>query len=204
MGGFFGRFWRKVFAHSQEVKLLIVGLDAAGKTTLLYSLKESAPLTAKRRKVTGKTGLIAKDMPLSSAVPQHDEPPPPQAVVGLGVSAQDGFAPAETQFQLHQKVTPTIGFNLDEFRFKNVKIKMWDLAGQERLRSVWSHYFMAVQGIIFVLDSADSERFLEVREELHKILSDNELLKVPVLVMANKQDLPDAVPIDKLRAELAL
>ena len=90
------------------------------------------------------------------------------------------------------------------FNFKNVKIKMWDLAGQERLRSVWSHYFMAVQGIIFVLDSADSERFLEVREELHKILSDNELLKVPVLVMANKQDLPDAVPIDKLRAELAL
>ncbi len=81
---------------------------------------------------------------------------------------------------------------------------MWDLAGQERLRSVWSHYFMAVQGIIFVVDSADEERFPEVREELHKILSDNELLKVPVLVMANKQDLPNALDVEKLRAELAL
>ncbi len=63
---------------------------------------------------------------------------------------------------------------------------------------------MAVQGIIFVVDSADEERFPEVREELHKILSDNELLKVPVLVMANKQDLPNALDVEKLRAELAL
>ncbi len=63
---------------------------------------------------------------------------------------------------------------------------------------------MAVQGIIFVVDTADEERFPEVREELHKILSDNELLKVPVLVMANKQDLPNALDVEKLRAELAL
>lgn len=109
-------------------------------------------MMSKKHKVTGKTGLISHSVPLSSAVPQHDH-----EVVKLGGPADLGV-PTDTHYNLnenHSRITPTIGFNLDEFKFKNVNIKMWDLAGQERLRSVWSHYFMAVQGIIFVVDSAD-------------------------------------------------
>jgi ADP-ribosylation factor protein 1 len=37
MGSLFSRIWRQF--GNREVRILIVGLDAAGKTTLLYKLK---------------------------------------------------------------------------------------------------------------------------------------------------------------------
>jgi len=47
--------------------------------------------------------------------------------------------------------------------------------------------------VIYVVDSNDRERIAEAKEELLSILSADELRGVPVLVLANKQDLPKAV-----------
>jgi len=38
MGGAFGKLWNRMFGK-QEMRILMVGLDAAGKTTVLYKLK---------------------------------------------------------------------------------------------------------------------------------------------------------------------
>ena len=46
-------------------------------------------------------------------------------------------------------------------------------------------------GIIFVVDAADASRFDEARQELHKLLSEPRLRGVPLLVLANKMDLPE-------------
>ena len=46
-------------------------------------------------------------------------------------------------------------------------------------------------GIIFVVDAADASRFDEARQELHKPLSEPRLRGVPLLVLANKMDLPE-------------
>ncbi|MEQ2160498.1 hypothetical protein GOODEAATRI_034507, partial [Goodea atripinnis] len=48
-------------------------------------------------------------------------------------------------------------------------------------------------GLIYVVDSNDSERIKEAAEELHIQLEEDELKGVPVLVFANKQDLPRAM-----------
>ena len=48
-----------------------------------------------------------------------------------------------------------------------------------------------VSGIIFVVDAADASRFDEARQELHKLLSEPRLRGVPLLVLANKMDLPE-------------
>ena len=57
------------------------------------------------------------------------------------------------------------------------------------MRPVWKHYFESVNGVIFVIDSADRERIPEVRDELHQILGTIKTVvngEVPLLILANK------------------
>lgn len=42
------------------------------------------------------------------------------------------------------------------------------------------------------------------RDELHFLLAEPELKNIPVLILANKQDLPEALNCQKLKTELAL
>lgn len=51
---------------------------------------------------------------------------------------------------------------------------------------------MFVTGLLYVIDSSDRERFQEAKKELDSILDDDEMRGVPVVVLANKQDLPNA------------
>lgn len=69
---------------------------------------------------------------------------------------------------------------------------------------MWKHYYEKIHGLIFVIDSADTERLKEVREELHLALNEKALGDVPVLVFANKQDMPRAVKVETLKQELKL
>lgn len=46
-----------------------------------------------------------------------------------------------------------------------------------------------VEGVIFVVDSSDRKRIEIVKENLKRILSEDTLKGVPLLVLANKQDL---------------
>ena len=66
-----------LFSNVQDARILLVGLDNAGKTTLLYKFKIGETITT----------------------------------------------------------IPTIGFNTEEFQYKNVKFSMWDVGGQERCYS---------------------------------------------------------------------
>lgn len=124
----------------------MVGLDAAGKTTILYKLH------------------------LGEVVDSH----------------------------------PTIGSNVEDWTYKNVKFQVWDLGGQEALRPTWKTYFVNSHALIMVVDSADRDRMDLAREELHAILQSDDLHDACVLVFANKQDLKDAVSAAELSEGLAL
>lgn len=71
---------------------------------------------------------------------------------------------------------------------------MWDVGGQDKIRPLWRHYFQNTQGIIFVVDSNDRDRVVEAREELQRMLNEDELRDALLLVFANKQDLPVSFP----------
>lgn len=70
-----------------------------------------------------------------------------------------------------------------EFIFKTFKT---------HYRNLWHHYFENTDAVIFVVDSTDRERFDEAAEELHDLMKDDRLRNAALLVLANKQDMPNA------------
>ncbi|XP_051865309.1 ADP-ribosylation factor 3a isoform X2 [Pristis pectinata] len=130
----------------KEMRILMVGLDAAGKTTILY------------------------------------------------------------KFKLGEIVTtiPTIGFNVETVEYRNISFTVWDVGGQDKIRPLWRHYFQNTQGLIFVVDSNDRERVTEAREELMQMLAEDELREAVLLVLANKQDLPNAMNTAQITDKLGL
>mmetsp|Transcript_11704 Transcript_11704/g.29996 ORF Transcript_11704/g.29996 Transcript_11704/m.29996 type:complete len:255 (+) Transcript_11704:30-794(+) len=129
-----------------QCRILMVGLDAAGKTTILYQLK-------------------------------------------LGEMTN---------------TAPTLGFNVETVAYKNIEFMVWDMGGQDAIRPLWRHYYENAQALIFVVDSADEERLDEAREELAKLMSEEQLKDAILLVYANKQDMPESKSVQDVADALEL
>ncbi|KAL8599486.1 ADP-ribosylation factor-like protein 5B [Nucella lapillus] len=144
MGYLFSKLW-SLFSN-EEHKVIIVGLDNAGKTTILY------------------------------------------------------------QFLMNEVVhtSPTIGSNVEEVVWKNIHFLMWDIGGQESLRSSWNTYYTNSEFIILVIDSTDRERLPLTKEELCKMLATEELRKAALLVFANKQDIKGCMSAAEISQQLSL
>ncbi|EPQ09112.1 ADP-ribosylation factor-like protein 5B [Myotis brandtii] len=129
-----------------EHKVIIVGLDNAGKTTILY------------------------------------------------------------QFLMNEVVhtSPTIGSNVEEIVVKNTHFLMWDIGGQESLRSSWNTYYSNTEFIILVVDSIDRERLAITKEELYRMLAHEDLRKAAVLIFANKQDMKGCMTAAEISKYLTL
>ncbi|KIH58696.1 ADP-ribosylation factor family protein [Ancylostoma duodenale] len=113
MGGVLSYF-RGLFGQ-REMRILILGLDGAGKTTILYRLQVGEVVTT----------------------------------------------------------IPTIGFNVEQVEYKNLKFQVWDLGGQTSIRPYWRCYYANTDAIIYVVDSADRDRDIAgclTPAEVHKAL----------------------------------
>jgi len=145
MGLLFSKVWERMVGK-QEMRILMVGLDAAGKTTILYKLKLGEVVTT----------------------------------------------------------IPTIGFNVETVEYKNISFTVWDVGGQDKIRPLWRHYYQNTQGLIFVVDSNDRDRIEDAKEELNKMLNEDEMRDAALLVFANKQDLPNAMAAADITEKLGL
>jgi len=80
----------------------------------------------------------------------------------------------------------------------NVSIKLWDIGGQPRFRSMWERDCRGVNAIVFVVDSADTEKFDSAKKELQDLVSKHQLQGIPLLVLGNKNDLNEAVSVEEM------
>uniref|UniRef100_A0AC11ECR8 ARF GTPase 5 n=1 Tax=Ovis aries TaxID=9940 RepID=A0AC11ECR8_SHEEP len=133
--------------------------------------------------------------------PHPDSPQGPE--VGLDAAGKTTIL---YKLKLGEIVTtiPTIGFNVETVEYKNICFTVWDVGGQDKIRPLWRHYFQNTQGLIFVVDSNDRERVQESADELQKMLQEDELRDAVLLVFANKQDMPNAMPVSELTDKLGL
>lgn len=109
---------------------------------------------------------------------------------------------------------------------------VWDIGGQTKIRPLWRYYYQDTNAIIYVVDSSDSDRFAESREELHGMLQDvghdgwspwgqtacaclslttcafasfqDMLRDARLLVFANKQDASGACKVSEIADKLQL
>ncbi|NXX74160.1 ARL14 protein, partial [Urocolius indicus] len=122
-------------AKVKQANILMLGLDSAGKSTLLYKFKSN-----------------------------------------------DTFL-----------TTPTIGFNVDMIETKrDFTLTFWDVGGQQKMRELWCEFLENTSGLLYVVDSSDQRRLEESKKEFELLLRNEFLKSVPVVVLANKQDLPGA------------
>ncbi|KAK4602411.1 hypothetical protein RGQ29_011456 [Quercus rubra] len=139
--------WLRSLFYKQEMELSLVGLQNAGKTSLVNAIA---------------TGGYSEDM------------------------------------------IPTVGFNMRKVTKGNVTIKLWDLGGQRRFRTMWERYCRGVSAILYIVDAADRDSVPISRSELHDLLMKPSLTGIPLLILGNKIDKSEALTKQALMDQLGL
>ncbi|XP_019085291.1 PREDICTED: ADP-ribosylation factor-like protein 8A [Camelina sativa] len=103
-----------------------------------------------------------------------------------------------------EDMIPTVGFNMRKVTKESVTIRLWDLGGQPRFRSMWERYCRQVSAIAYVVDAADLDNLSVSKSELHDLLSNASLKGIPLLVIGNKTDKPGALSKEALTEEMGL
>ncbi|KAK9012497.1 hypothetical protein V6N11_040545 [Hibiscus sabdariffa] len=93
-------------------------------------------------------------------------------------------------------------FNLESARFEVDSIRYHPTPTINL--SLVEALFRNTQGLIFVANSNDRDRVVEARDELHRMLNEDELRDVVLLVFTNKQDLPNAMNAAEITGKLGL
>ncbi|KAG0254660.1 ADP-ribosylation factor protein 3 [Actinomortierella ambigua] len=138
----------KHMTRKEAYYIVIIGLDNAGKTTLLERIK----------------------------------------AIFLGVP---GLPP--------ERIAPTVGLNIGRIDIGGARLNFQDLGGQADLQSIWERYYRECHAIVFVADSSDPERIQDCKRALERVIMDDNVEGIPVLMLANKQDVPTAMRLEQIK-----
>eukprot|EP00472_Partenskyella_glossopodia_P005324 CAMPEP_0197520440 /NCGR_PEP_ID=MMETSP1318-20131121/5788_1 /TAXON_ID=552666 /ORGANISM="Partenskyella glossopodia, Strain RCC365" /LENGTH=188 /DNA_ID=CAMNT_0043072007 /DNA_START=39 /DNA_END=605 /DNA_ORIENTATION=+ len=99
---------------------------------------------------------------------------------------------------------PTTKPKDNEITIGDVTLTAWDLGGHKAVRKLWKTYYRTADGVVFVVDAADTKRFAEVKRVIAYLLRDQALKTIPIAILGNKSDRKDAVDMVRLREEIGL
>lgn len=193
--------------YIKEHKIHVLFEQLAG-TLLQTKPSHPIPFLIEQLKIIDGQGSPADEI---KVVPPPDQPPPAKdqplkvtlAVFGLDSAGKSTLISAVAG-EADPNCPPTVGFSPNHFQSDTWDLMMFDLGGGEKFRGIWKEYYSELHGIIFVVDSADATRFAEAREALWSILEDPRATGKPLLIFANKQDMPTAKTASEIETVLDL
>ncbi|MHA2337727.1 MAG: ADP-ribosylation factor family protein [Candidatus Hodarchaeales archaeon] len=126
-------------------------------------------------------------------------------ILGLDMAGKSTFV---NYLKLGEFTNPlqTMGINIEKINKSGLDLNIIDLGGQESFRTVlWPKILeTGADAILFVVDATSKERMVLNEEEFEKLLTTSKLKKVPIIVLANKQDLPDALSPGEVSLQMNL
>ena len=78
----------------------------------------------------------------------------------------------------------------------NIKIKIFDTAGQERFKSMSANVIKNVEGLILTYSIESKESFNNLDNWLHQLNNVSDISKTPIILVGNKSDLKDLREVD--------
>jgi len=99
---------------------------------------------------------------------------------------------------------PTIGVDFEHLIIGTTILRAWEAGGRERYRPLNAPYYRNTKAFVFVVDSNDRHGINLAYTELRQMRIEERFKDKPVLILANKQDLPDAMSVDELKNKLGL
>ncbi|KAI0567731.1 ArfX2 [Gracilaria domingensis] len=122
---------------------------------------------------------------------------------GVLVLGLDGSGATTILYQLvygkRMETIPTLGVNHEKMQVDGLELDCWDVGGLDKVRPLWRQCFKDADAVIFVVDTSDLPRMRLAAEELDKLYKTDKgaasIKDRPLLVLANKQDLPGAASV---------
>ncbi|XP_055333249.1 uncharacterized protein LOC129584879 isoform X2 [Paramacrobiotus metropolitanus] len=166
-------------AESSNKWILMLGLKDAGKTTILYKLSRGEVVN---------TAPTIDDFHCETV--EHDN----SRFRVWDVSGH--VRKIEVSAGVRQIIIDKSSLNASH---KILREPVRVMVGQRKLANA-----TLPAGLIFVVDSNDRGRVVEAREELMRMLAEDELRDAVLLIFANKQDLPNAMNAAEITEILGL
>ena len=180
--------------RQDEFSLAIIGLDASGKTTFLEQVKHLY-------------------------LPNQPAVDPAKIGPTVGQGGAWSSAARSLLLCLRDLTLTRHRFAVGKIVLPSTILQFWDLGGQRDIRSIWHRYYDDCQAVIYVVDASDKDRLAEgwtvfgasgqpaeahTRAQtladaqadpppLDEVLASPQTQDLPLLLLANKQDLPGSL-----------
>ncbi|KAJ8410060.1 hypothetical protein AAFF_G00211010 [Aldrovandia affinis] len=135
---------------------------------------------------------------------KSNQKPPYVVLMGLDGAGKTTLL-SRLQWGKRMDTSPTVGFNVGTLELaRGIALTVWDVGGQGEMRTNWKYYLDDCKALVFVVDGEDRSRLGEAQKALKKVLKEESIKKVPLMVLVNKKDVPNSMTIREVSTQLDL
>ena len=100
-----------------------------------------------------------------------------------------------TEDKFNESLLSTIGVDIKNKEIKrkdkNILLKIFDTAGEEKFRSISKNYFASADGILLLYDISNLDSFKSIKEWIENVKENVNLSDIGLIIVGNKCDLPE-------------